>query len=279
MKIQTGMKILIGLLVGINSASILAAHTVNADQLSAMLNETSASFDNYHSTTQLTPVTTSRGVPSVSLSSPSAFGGAGTVLFATLGYVNHWDGTDVQDGDAGLGVSFGDPYQYVGGLISTNIDSLGFNSDAFAQNGGVGFRINRYLDDATAVAVGMGTTVGWGAFSHIAHSYYAAVTHAFATPLPMSLNMGVGTGALYGGNDSVENKDNHYRPFAGVGFGLFKNFSLILDYTANEFTAGGNYSFVFWKLPFFVSASYANFARLNGAEPHMQLGAGVAYPI
>lgn len=215
--------------------------------------------------------------PTPSVGAPNANGGAGVVGFASLGYVNHWDGTTNPDGNAGVGMSFGDPRNAIGALVSMNIDSLGLQSDPFAGNGGFGFRLNRYVADYTAVALGANNIVGWGSFAPMSKSYYAVVTQG--VPLkkfPITLNAGLGTGSFNSVADASSGTDHNIQPFAGIGVLLYKGLSLSGDWAMQQYNVGMTYGFKL-GIPFFVSVAEMNVFNEHGNTSHLQLSGGAAY--
>ncbi|OGT47329.1 MAG: hypothetical protein A3E82_07595 [Gammaproteobacteria bacterium RIFCSPHIGHO2_12_FULL_38_11] len=211
------------------------------------------------------------GLPGVSLSSPNAFGG-GQAFFASVGFVNHVNGTSLPDGFMGLGFSFGDPHKLLGVVVSASNDNIGWRQDAFLQNGGFGFRINRYLAKNTAVAFGLGTLAGWGVMSNISKSYYLALTQGIPLRFPITLNAGVQTASSAAGN-----LDSQYQGFGGIGVSVYKNVSLIADYATEQFNVGGNYSFIFLKkLPMFLTIACANVTGQFNSSPHLLVSFGFA---
>lgn len=215
--------------------------------------------------------------PNPSLTSPNAMGGKGRVAFGSLSYVSHWNGTTVSDGFGVVGGSLGDPFRYVGAMVSLDIDSLGLRQDKFGQNSAVGFRINRYIFSGTSVAFGAGNAVGWGVFQHSARNYYVAATQFLPLALPVTVNAGFGSGAFYSTYDAKIGKNDQYRPFAGVGVGVYKDLSLIVDWTTQQFSTGGTYNFTLMNIPFFVSAAAASIGGKPHFTPHLQLSLGAAY--
>lgn len=228
----------------------------------------------FHRSNLVTPF----GVPGASISSPNAFGPSGTVLLAGAGYVNHWTATNKQDGYASVGASFGNPYRYVGVLVNVVLSSVGINNSDFAEHGNLSIRINRYLDQNTAIAVGAGNAVGWGIQDRDAHNFYAAITHTFVLGLPMSFNFGIGTGAFNNVADVSRGYDGNVKPFASLGIGVYKNASIVGDWTANQFSFGGNYTFTCWrKVPIFIGLYGVNLNHNRGLQAYFQGVLGISY--
>ncbi|MCX7121187.1 MAG: hypothetical protein NTZ67_05385 [Gammaproteobacteria bacterium] len=222
-------------------------------------------------------VTTGAGSPTASISAPNAFGSAGTVVFANASYVNHWATTKRRDGVGGVGISAGNPNKYFGVLVSANIGSFGFDDSPFASNGGVSLRLNRYLNPTTAIAVGTGNLFGWGAYYGIPESYYASLTKSFYCFIPMTINIGAGTGSF---NDAIvsSNNDSAWQPYASMGFGLFKNFSFLADWTSNQVNLGGAYTITYFKkLPIFAGVYAMNVNGTQNTQTFFQGTVGAAY--
>lgn len=224
-------------------------------------------------------VMTPTGSASVSISSPNAFGGDKPTIFAGANYVNHWHDTNQEDGNIGLGLSFGNPFQYVGVSLNVGIDSVGVDQ-RFDKNGGFGFRLNRYITRNAAIAFGMTNVVGWGAWKDLSKGYYLDLTRSFHWLVPLTINAGAGTGGFYSidqgqsGSDSL--KDIGF--FGGAGIEPVKNLSLIADYTTRQLALGGNYTMT-WipHLPIVLGASYINVNENGGAKPYFQASVGISY--
>ncbi|MDP1574177.1 MAG: hypothetical protein Q8L78_04520 [Coxiellaceae bacterium] len=222
-------------------------------------------------------VTTGAGSPTASIAAPNAFGGGGTIIFANGSYVNHWPQTSVSDGFGGAGISVGNPYKYVAALISVNLASLGFNENAFGSNSGISLRLNHYFNPTTAIAIGAGNLIGWGTANGLSKNYYASLTKAFYLGIPMSINVGAGSGAL---NNSLvaTNSDGNIYPFASAGFTLFKNFSAIADWTSRQVNLGGTYTLVcIPKVPIFFGAYAMNVAGYQNTKTFFQGTVGLSY--
>lgn len=217
-----------------------------------------------------------QGSPTASIAAPNAFG-AGTAIFVAGTYVNHWANTSSNDGLMSVGSTFGDPYKYIGILASAAITSLGTNNDTFGSNGLFGLRVNHYFGQNTAIAVGMSEVAGWGGNAGAAHGYYGAVTHSFKLGIPMVINAGLGTGGLHNTTDGGNGVDNGVSPFVSMGFSVYKNLSLILDYTTYSLNTGAAYTVLLGKhIPLFISASENNVNKYQGSA-YFQANAGLAY--
>ena len=220
-------------------------------------------------------IPTSRGNASASITSPSAAGGAGTIASVGIMYVDHWATTRREDGNMSLALSTGDPRKYVGLLFSATIDSIGINH-AFAKNGGFGFRINRYILQDTAVAIGISNLGGWNAWQGNPNTFYAAVTQSAALgDMPLSLNAGFGTGSL---ESMSATDDTRAKGFGSIGLGLFKNFSLITDYTTNQLSVGANYTIIYFRdFPAYVGVAKININQHDDTNTFFRLNAGISY--
>lgn len=222
-------------------------------------------------------VTTGVGSPTGSIAAPNAFGSAGTIVFANASYVNHWPTSTANDGFGGVGISAGDPHKYLGVLVSANLGSLGFNNSSFGSNGGVSLRLNRYLNPTTAVAIGTGNLFGWGAYNGISESYYASITKSFFLLIPVTANIGIGSGSF---NNAItpSNSDSAWYPYASMGFGIFKDFSLLADWTSRQVNLGGAYTITYFKkVPIFVGAYAMNVNGTQNSQTYFQGTVGAAY--
>src|SRR3990167_1256934 len=222
---------------------------------------------------------TGRGSPNASIIAPNALGGKGTVMFGVLNYVNRWPTVSPPNGDGfgSLGVSFGDPYKYVGAVIGYNQNSFGLHNDPFAANGGLGVRLNRYITPLTAIAVGAGNIAGWGSNATISRSYYVAVTQAAFLLVPISINVGLGTGGFNNPIVATHN-DNNAQPFTTVGIGLLPNLTALFDWTARQVNLGASYTILnFRKFPIYIGLYGMNLANYDGSKDYFQATAGVSY--
>lgn len=262
------------------SLNIFAAHTP-AHTTKASVAQNAAQADGV-SMTEHKPAPffhmTGRGPANASLTSPSALGW-GNALFTSLIY-NRSTVTGTDDGNWVLGVMGGDARKKVGVIIATNIDTLGLRSESFAKNGNISVRINRYLTKNTAIAIGAGNVYGWGAFHRLARSYYAAMSHTLMVGhFPVTLNGGLGTGALDSISAGRRSDDGQVRPFAGVGVSVWNNLSVIVDYTAQKVSLGGSYVFMIKRLPVFVTLAGSNLNEADGLKTRLYASVGFSVPV
>ena len=186
---------------------------------------------------------TAFGVAGANLASPNAMGGLGASVFLGLSVVTNWSGSlntpsGEVDGNMSGGFGFGNAKKYVGVTVGAVNDSLGFRS-RFLKNGGFSLRVNRYITDNLAVAVGMNNVVGWGAFRSIANSYYGVVTGEYDKIFrPLTLSVGAGTGSFDSAADTQAGNDGNVYPFTSLGVGIIQNFSGIVDWTAKKLNLG-----------------------------------------
>lgn len=226
-----------------------------------------------------TPVS-GKGTPTASLSAPNAFGGGGVSVFAVIGGANRWPTTRQVDGMGGVGFSVGDPHKIASLLVSIGTTDLGFLHNSFAENSGVSVRLNHYLSDNSAIAIGASNAVGWGIMrsKQSSQNYYVAGTHEFASRIPVVVNAGVGTGAFY--SSFTSHGDDTVYPFVSMGFSIFKNCSLIADWTAHQVNLGAAYTFTFIpKLPIFLSLGAMNVNQYQNTRAIFQGMLGLSYTI
>lgn len=222
-----------------------------------------------------TLVTSGQGTANASYTSPNAFG-SGYSAFINFNRISYWTGTAVDGGAMTVGGSFGDPHRYVGATMALNVTSMSLDGN-FMRNGSGTVRINRYLNDTTALALGVGNVYGWGEFNKSAHSYYAAMTHTFQLSMPLTVNAGIGTGAFNGPTDFSADRDSNFMPFFGASLGVLYNLSVLADYTSKEFSLGTDYAFRLFNIPFVANAGIVNILSNNGGNTDFQCGIGAAY--
>ena len=222
-------------------------------------------------------MTTGAGSPTASIAAPNAFGGGGTIIFANGSAVSGWPTSKNWDGFGSAGFSVGDPYKIVAALVSVNIADMGFNNSSFGANSGVGLRLNHYFTPTTAVALGAGNLVGWGDASTLAKNFYGSVTQAFYLGIPMSFNIGLGTGAFT--NTLVPmTSDGSVYPFASMAFSVYRNVSLIADWSSHQVNLGGTYILTcIPKVPVFIGAYAMNVGEYQGTQAFFQGTIGLSY--
>lgn len=230
--------------------------------------------------TFLSSAKTSRGSPAASLLAPNALGGAGTSIFGSLSWVNRWPTISPPGGDGmgGAGVSFGDPFKYVGATFSYNQNSFGLHHDAaFAQNGGLSFSMDCYLTKTFAVAVGVGNLYAWGAGRNSAKNYYLAFTKIVNTSFPLAFNVGAGTASFASPLVSLSS-DTRVYPFASMGVSVYKNLSAIFDWTSHQINLGGAYTISYFKkVPISISGGEMNVNHYENTSNYFQVSAGASY--
>lgn len=235
-----------------------------------------------NNTNQSKPVQhlTGRGDASASINAPNALGPSVPVIFANLLYVNKWPNTSSADGGGGVGFSVGNPHKNLGLLVNLSTSSMGFGSDSFGSSGGVGMRLNRYLTNTSAFALGMSNLVGWGVQAPAAKGYYAAFTKTYDPSwfLPMTFNVGGGTGGFSSINSGASGEDKNLFPFASAGIELYRNLSAIVDWTTGQVSVGATYTWtIIPKAPIFIGAYAVNLNQYQNTSVHFQGVVGISH--
>ena len=196
-----------------------------------------------------------------SIMSPTGFGLGWGQIGIGLGYVNHWIGTNDDDGFGLVAMGFGDPKK-VALTANVLIDSIG-GDDPFAKNGTAGFKLSHeFADGRSAVAVGVANVIPWGVFNDYANSYYAVGTHVFnltgseMRPLPLVVSAGIGTGAFSSPEDFQADKES-VNGFGSVALKVLPYASIIADWTDSDLAMGVSVS-PFAKIPVVLGASMMN---------------------
>lgn len=178
----------------------------------------------------------------VSIMAPTAFGLKWGQIGVGFGYTNHWIGGDEDDGFGVVSMGLGEPDK-VALTTSVLVDSVG-GHDPFAKNGTVGFKLSHEFDDhKTAIAAGVANIIPWGTLNDDASSFYAVTSHVFdlntnsAKSLPLTVSVGLGSGAFSSPEDFQNNKEN-IKPFGAVALKFHPKASLIADWTDSDLALG-----------------------------------------
>lgn len=197
-----------------------------------------------------------------SLFAPVGFGiNLGTV-FASLGLVDRWPGTNEADGSLTVGAGLGNGDKNMGFQATALIDSLGMRSDNhFGENGSFSLKAFRWMGADTSLGIGVANVGRWGALRHISNSYYGSATHYFSFfpngRFPMAATFGVGSGAYYSTTEAQSNRDCDMKPFGALSVSLIPQLSVVGDYTSDVWSAGLS-AVPYLKFPFAVTAYATN---------------------
>jgi hypothetical protein len=220
---------------------------------------------------------TAYGVVGSSITSPNALGAVNPSVFLSFNYETNWTGNDKDDGDMGIGGSFGNARRYVGVSVAVLNDSLGYRT-SFLKNTSISVRLNRYINHNFAIAIGAANVYGWNAYRKAAHSYYAVATNEWHGFVPITASLGAGTGAFNSISDAQNKKDSNLYPFASVGFGLIKHLSFTTDWSSDQLAAGFTYAPNWFKhVPIAFNASLLNITlnRAGGTKNNRAFVIGV----
>ncbi len=174
-----------------------------------------------------------RPLPASTFLVPTAYGADwGDVFVGIAGNTN--GNTDKFDGSASLGFGLGSAVDFVGLEINSSIISL----DGFADDGTIGFKLHRVFPSVgnLGIAVGWENPVKWGAASDDEETYYGVVSNRFdlrhgqVNPLPMTVSVGVGTGA-YRSAGAVTAGDNDPNVFGSISLRVQPELSVISSWT------------------------------------------------
>ncbi|MGB3292583.1 MAG: hypothetical protein WBB01_06345, partial [Phormidesmis sp.] len=177
-----------------------------------------------------------RPLPASTFLVPTAYGADWGDAFVGAA-VNTNGNTDKFDGSASLGVGLGSAINFVGLEINSGILSL----DGFADDGTLGFKLHKVFPSAgnLGVAVGWENPVKWGAASDEEETYYGVVSNRFdlrrgqVNPLPLTVSVGVGTGA-YRSAGAVADNNNDPNVFGSVSLRVQPELSVISSWTGRS---------------------------------------------
>ncbi|WP_199317587.1 hypothetical protein [Richelia sinica] len=165
------------------------------------------------------------------------------------------------DGSLSVGFGLGDPVKSVGVEVSVDILSVGgpnnrrvgFDGGDFADSGNVGFKIHKYLPDGTAVAVGWSNPIKWGDGDDSKETIYGVVTKSFEK---LTVSLGVGSG-VFRSKGALKASENSANVFAGVGYRVIPQASLIGSWTGNSLNLGASFA-PFKQLPIVVNTIFTD---------------------
>ena len=181
------------------------------------------------------------GIANSSVSTPSALGGEGPVVFAAVSSGRMISGRSGFHTSTIWGGGFGNARKTAGVSVGFIDDGL-LRGKTMFHDGGISIRLNRYVAKNTAIALGAANMVGWRSFSNLPHSYYAVVSHSFSARFPVTASLGMGSG-LYHSQADVSNKsDRGWYPFANVGVLVYPGLSVMTDYLAQRISFGLSYT-------------------------------------
>jgi len=156
-----------------------------------------------------------RGLPAVSFLTPTAYGADYRDAFIGVSGVTEGNNTDL-DGSMGFGFGVGDAIDTLGLEVNVSIISL---TDAFADDGSIGFKVHKLFPNAGNLAIGLGfsNVIGWGFAENTADTLYAVVSRQIGDHRPLTASVGVGTGT-FRTDDSRRDGNNDLNLFGSLGW-------------------------------------------------------------
>lgn len=218
------------------------------------------------------PIYTAKGA---SITTPNALGNIGTSIAFGFSSINHTDGKK-SDGNFSFGLGFGNAKKLIGIGLGIVTDTANYNQLPL-KNTSVSLRINRYLTDNIAAAIGVVNFAGWNKFNHLAKSYYGAITfNNIQFIRPISLSLGLGSGTFVSPEEANSGSDSSLREFASLDFTLTQQLAMICDWSADRLSAGLGY-FPQWiqGWPIIMTASVLNIAG-NNSESKDSISVSIA---
>ena len=184
------------------------------------------------------------GAPSGSITSPNALGSLKNAIFFGVSSVPTMAIVDpkINSNTATLfGLSFGNAAKNIGLTLGITDTSL-FSHLSFMSQASLSLRMNHYINNTTALAVGAVNLVGSQQFKTLPSTFYLTLTHVLQTPVPISASFGMGNGIF----NPLDNPKQHHSsllyPFISLGFGLTPHLSFITDWTSNRLSIGTAYT-------------------------------------
>ena len=174
-----------------------------------------------------------RPLPASTFLVPNAYGADWGDAFVGAA-LNTNGNTDKFDGSASLGIGLGDAIDSVGLEINSSLISL----DGFANDGTLGLKLHKVFPSVgnLGIAVGWENPVKWGDAGDEEETYYGVVSNQFdlqrgqVNPLPMTVSVGIGTGA-YRSAGAVDDNNNDLNVFGSVSLRVQPELSVISSWT------------------------------------------------
>ena len=186
--------------------------------------------------------------PGSTAGTPTAFGASSGQAFVGGGLFLPLDDGKA-DGSLAFGFGVGDSVKSVGLEVAFNIISVGGQKENFADfgdSGTVGFKLHKYFQDGTAVAVAWSNPGRWGEANERAkESIYGVITKSFQ---PLTVSLGVGSGQGFMSKGAINANENAPNVFAGVGYQVTPAASLVGSWTGNALNLGASFA-PFEQLP------------------------------
>lgn len=179
---------------------------------------------------------------------PSAYGANWGQAYIGGGIFFPFDGDERIDGSLSLGFGLGDAVKSVGVEVNVNVTSLGGGNDFdFGDSGTLGFKVHKYFNDGTAVAVGWVDPISWGDSNNAKDTLYGVVTKSFVLEpenaknnLPLTVSLGVGSGN-FRSVGAINSGENSVNIFGSVGLRVTPQLAISSSWTGNRLNIGGSF--------------------------------------
>ena len=187
------------------------------------------------------------------------------------------------DGSLSVGFGLGDAVKTVGVEINASITSVGGGDSNFdfGDSGTLGFKLHKYLGNATAVAVGYANPVTWGDSNNSRDTIYGVITKSFNlqpndpdNTMPLTVSLGVGSGS-FRSKGALRADDNPANIFGSLALRTAPEVAWVSSWTGNRLNIGG--SFVPLKqTPIVINAIFTDVTDNLGDGIGISLSAGYA---
>ena len=220
--------------------------------------------------------------PGMSLSAPAAFGANwGQAYFGIGGAARTATSSDV-GGSAVAGVGLGNASKYVGVDANVSIISVNPSDGGAANEGSVSMKMFRYIPEGQyamgSVAIGEADMLPWGDVSTtLDPSTYVAYSQYIQLPSNFSFlaTLGAGNGQFRNPSQLNGNASAQYAFFTSGAIQYKDLISAIVDYTAQNFSAG--VSLVPTKWPVSITLGMGNLNHGSGPNDYFMGSVGYLY--
>jgi hypothetical protein len=228
--------------------------------------------------------------PAISINNPVGFGADKGIGFLSASYQSRTRGTQVSDGELGIGVGLFDATEAIGLEVSYTINSFG-TSQGFGS-GGFNAKLHKRLGDASVA-------IGWNRFANITfgntgvqsdypkNSYYAVATQVIRNGddidgffSRIALSGGVGGGQFLS-QDTLNKTPAGQSPsgvnvFGSAAFRIAKPLSAIVEWTGQDLAAGLSIT-PFDGFPLVITPAFRDISGIQGESARFVLGVGTAW--
>jgi hypothetical protein len=219
--------------------------------------------------------------PGITIISPAALGAEAGTIYVGAGYQARTRYLSDEDGAVFAGFGVGDAHEYA--ALEVGVTSFSTVRSGFFERMGFGAQLHRYMNDNTAVAVGVENLLMInGDESDTDRSFYGVLTRLF--PLsddptePFSLvtaTIGVGDGRFRRESD-VLNERSTVGVFGSVSLHVIRPLAVIADWTGQDLALGLSLA-PFTRFPLVITPAVVDVTGAAGDGARFVVAVGIGH--